>query len=237
VAGILGVALGTLTVVILPIWGFPGTSSSAVEVTAFAVKHQASLRAVLMLSAAGVSLWMIFGAGVWLRLRHVSGSDGLVSSCFAFGLVGFVTLLLSGFVAMFVIAYRAPEIPDVRLLYDLGFGLLAMSGAPTAVALGSYAVVASRHRALPRLTAWLAMLAAAAHVLLLVSLVVPRGFFSLEGQVITVVPGLLFAWILATSVTMLRQPSCPLPMDPGSGDAASGVHSKVPAYGETGSGQ
>jgi hypothetical protein len=203
VAGALGVALPLGALLVLPIWQFPGTNSSPVELTHFAVEHQTSLRAVMVLNAVGVGLWMIFGAGVWLWLRQVSGPDSFPPACFAFGLVGFVTLLLAGFVALFIIAYRAPDIPDVRLLYDLAFGLLAMSGVPTAIALGSYAVVAFRHSALPWFTAWLAAIAAAAHVVVLCSFVIPRGFFSLEGQVITVVPGLLFAWILTTSIAML----------------------------------
>jgi hypothetical protein len=157
----------------------------------------------MILNTAGVGLWLVFGAGVWLWLQQLSGPDSLLSAGFAFGLIGFVTLLFAGFTAMFIISYRAPGVPDIRLLYDLGFGLLALSGPPTAIALGCYATAAFRHRALPRFTAWLAALAAVAHVLLLFSFVVPRGFFSLEGQVITVVPGLLFAWILATGTAML----------------------------------
>jgi hypothetical protein len=203
IAGVLGIVLPTAALFVLPIWSFPGTSSSASELTAFAVQHQTSLRAVMILNAAGVGLWMIFGAGVWLWLRQVTGPDSLLSACFAFGLIGFVTILLGGFVAMFIIAYRAPDTPDVRLLYDLAFGLLAVSGIPTAIALGSYAAAAFLHPGLPRFTGWIAALAAAAHVVLLLSFIVPRGFFSLEGQVITVVPGLLFAWILATSIAML----------------------------------
>jgi hypothetical protein len=202
-AGVLGVALPVVTLFVLPIWQFPGTNSSAAEITAFAVQHHEALRAVMILNTAGVGLWLVFGAGVWLWLQQLNGPDSLLSAGFAFGLIGFVTLLFAGFTAMFIICYRAPGVPDVRLLYDLAFGLLAMSGPPTAIALGCYATAAFRNPALPQFTAWLAALAAAAHLLLLSSLVIPRGFFSLEGQVITVIPGLLFAWILATGTVML----------------------------------
>jgi hypothetical protein len=203
IAGVLGVALPSAGVLVLPIWQFPGTSASASELTGFALRHESALPAAMILNAAGVALWMVFGAGVWLRLRDAGGRDSLASACFAFGLVGFVTLLLAGFVAMFLLSYRATALTEARLLYDLTFGLLAISGLPTAIALGSYAAVTFRRGTLPRFTAWLAAVAAAAHVLLLFSLVIPRGVFSLEGQVITVVPALLFAWILATSIAML----------------------------------
>ena len=49
-----------------------------------------------------------------------------------------------------------------------------------------------------------ALVAALAHVALLASFVVPRGFFALQGQVITVIPALLWAWILAAGVALIR---------------------------------
>ena len=58
------------------------------------------------------------------------------------------------------------------------------------------------HRAFDRLTAYLAVAAAIAHVLLLLSFIAGRGFFSLEGAVITVVPALLWAWIAWTGSTL-----------------------------------
>jgi hypothetical protein len=125
--------------------------------------------------------------------------------------VSFVTILLAGFVCFLVLAYRGAGISDPRLLYDLAFALLAISGLPTAVALGSYAWLTLRSRHLPAWTAVLAIVSAAAHVLLLLSFVVNRGFFSLEGQVITVVPATLFFWILATGIAMLRDGSVAVP--------------------------
>jgi hypothetical protein len=82
--------------------------------------------------------------------------------------------------------------------------MLAISGAPTAVALFAYAAHVWRSLVLPRWTAVLAGIAAVAHVALLASFVVSDGFFSLEGQVITAIPATLFAWILGTSIAMLR---------------------------------
>jgi hypothetical protein len=203
-SGVLGFALATVgSAVVSPLWQFPGTGSTAAEITGFVVAHRTALLAAMILTTAGVSLWLVFGAGVSLRLRQATGADSLLWACFAFGLVGFVTLILAGFVPFFVLTYRASEVSDARLLYDLAFGLLAMSGVPTALALGSYAALVFRAGRLPRWTAWLAALAAAAHVALLASFVVTDGFFSLEGQVITVIPATLFVWIVGTSVAML----------------------------------
>ncbi len=116
-----------------------------------------------------------------------------------------MTLLLAGFTAAIVLFYRAPEASDPRLLYDLGFALLAMSGVPTALALGSYAAQVLRDRRLPRWTAWVAAVAALAHLVLLASLVIPSGSFSLEGAVIIAIPATLFVWIAGTSVVLLRR--------------------------------
>jgi hypothetical protein len=89
-------------------------------------------------------------------------------------------------------------------LYDAAFGLLAMSGAPTTLALGAYTALVLRSGVLPQWTALLAALGAIAHVALFASFVVRDGFFSLEGEVILVIPGTLFIWTGATGIAMIR---------------------------------
>jgi hypothetical protein len=209
VIGTIGV-LGFLTPAIgsalwAPTWDFPGTGSSGERILAYVVEHQDALRAGALLDVVGVTLVGVFGVGVWLRLRRLTGGESLLSACFLFGVVSLVTLLLAGFVFFLVFAYRAPEVSDPRLLYDLTFGLLAMSGPPTVVALASYAALALKSHQVPVWTAVLAAIGAAAHLVLLVSFVVSEGFFSLEGQVITVVPATLFIWMLGTGIALLRE--------------------------------
>lgn len=202
-AGLLGCALGVAGGIVVDILNAPATTASAAEIVESVEEDRTALLVGMLLSTAAVSLWFVFGACVWLRLRRASVSESLGSASFAFGFVGFVTLLLAGFTAFFVLVYRAADVGDPRLLYDLTFGLLATSGAPTAIALGSYAALVLRSTALPRWTAWLALVGALAHVALLASFVVSEGFFSLEGQVITALPATLFAWIIGTSIAML----------------------------------
>ena len=192
------------SVLFAPTWEFPGTQAPASEITAYIVEHRSALLAGVLLNTLGVTLWGMFGMGIWLRLREASGGESFLTVCFVLGLISFMTLLLAGFVFFLVLTYRARHVSDPRLLYDITFGLLAMSGAPTAVALGSYATVTVRTRHLPLWTAALAALSAAAHVPLFASFVVENGFFSLEGQGITVIPGTLFFWILGTGLAMLR---------------------------------
>ena len=179
-AGILSLALGGAGVLVAQMWALPGMGASAGEVASFVDANRSALLADMVLTTATVWLWLIFGVGVWLRLRDADGGEGFLPVSFLAGLLSFVTLLFAGFVVFFVLVYRAPEASDPQLLYDLSFGLLAISGALTALALGSYAALTLHTGCLPRWTAWLAAVAALAHVVLIASLLIPSGFFSLE---------------------------------------------------------
>lgn len=204
IAGILSIVLGIVGLPVDQMWTFPMSGATAGEVAAFAAANRTELLVAMVLNTVAVGLWLVFGAGVWLRMREVAGSESILPASFLVGLVSFVTLLLAGFSSLLLLAYRAPEASDARLLYDLCFALLAMSGIPTALALGSYAALVFRTDSLPRWTATVATVAALAHLVLLASLVVRDGFFSLEGGVTIAIPGTLFAWIAGTGLTMAR---------------------------------
>jgi hypothetical protein len=203
-AGVVSIALGIAGAIVDEMRTFPGTGATAAEIAGYVDAHRSVLLVAMILSTAAVGLWLLFGVGVWLWLRETTGNVSALSVCFLVGLVSFVTLLLAGFTVAFVFFYRAPEASDPRLLYDLAFGLLAMSGVPTALALGSYATQVFRDSCLPRWTAWIAAVAALAHLVLLASLVITSGFFSLEGGVIIAIPATLFAWITGVSIVLLR---------------------------------
>jgi hypothetical protein len=204
IAGLLSIALGLVAATVDHMWDLPATQSRAVEIAAHVQADRTVFFAAMVLNATAVMLWLVFGAGVWLHLRPRTQAEGFLSACYGLGLVSFVTLLLAGFTTMFVLVFRVPDVSDARLLYDLTFGLLAISGPPTALALGAYAGLVFRTGRLPRWTAVLALISAAAHLVLLASFFVRQGFFSLEGAVILVIPGTLFAWIVGTSVALLR---------------------------------
>ncbi|HWY17709.1 MAG TPA: hypothetical protein VNY27_03240 [Solirubrobacteraceae bacterium] len=203
-AGLVSIALGIAGAIVDEMQTFPGAGASATEIAGYVDTHHSALLVAMVPSTAAVGLWLAFGVGVWLWLRETTGNVNALSVCFLVGLVSFVTLLLAGFTVAFVLFYRAPNAPDPRLLYDLGFGLLAMSGVPTALALGSYAAQVFSDSRLPAWTAWAAVVAALAHIVLLASLVIPSGFFSLEGGVIIAIPAMLFAWIIGMSIVLLR---------------------------------
>jgi hypothetical protein len=202
--GVLGILVPTIGLIILPIWRFPSTNAAGAQISEFASQHRTALRTTMLCYTLGVSLWLVFGSILWARLRSEEESGSVIPTCFAAGLIGFVTLLLAGFTAFDILVYRGTGASESRLLYDLGFGMLAMSGMPTAISLGAFATSIYRYRWLRRYTADLAAVTAAAHVLLLLSFVANTGFFSLEGAVITVIPALLWAWILITGVALMR---------------------------------
>ena len=203
-AGIVGIGVPAVGLAVLPIWDFPATADTGARVAAFAAGNRAALQVTMALNTAGVTLWLVFGAAVWVRLRAELPPDSVLPGCVAVGATGFVTLLLAGFTSFDVLVYRHPGAAESQVLYDLTFGLLAMSGMPTAVATAAFATAVYRYRALPRVTGHLAAVTAVVHVLLLLSLVVPSGALSLEGLSITVVPAFLWAWILCTGVVLLR---------------------------------
>jgi hypothetical protein len=210
-AGVIGFALAAIGSAVVglfdgtSIFDFPGSQASGAEITALIAGHRSSVFVAMVLNTFGVELWLVLGVGVWLRLRETG--ESVLSGSFALGLAGFVTLIFAGFVPFFLLAYRHGDPAHARLLYDLTFGLLAMSGAPTSVALWSYAILVWQRGPLPRWTAVLAAISAGAHDLLLLSFIVSHGFFSLQGQVISAIPATLFIWILGTSIALLREPA------------------------------
>jgi hypothetical protein len=202
-AGTFGVMLPVLTLVVYPIWSVPGTQTSGADVAMWATTHHDRLLVMMLLNTAGVLLWFVFGAAIWAYLRDRLPDRSLLPTCFAAGFIGYVTLILSGFTAFDLLLYRPHSAETSTLLYDLTFGLLAMSGIPTAVSLASFAVAVYFYRTLPRYTAHLAITAAAVHPPLLVAFIAHDGPLSLEGFSTTSgIPFFLFAWILGTALAM-----------------------------------
>jgi len=203
-SGVFGFVLPALTLVVYPIWSYPQTQASGTDVALWAATHHNQLVLTQLLNTVGVTLWFVFGAALWTYLRDQLPARSTLPVCFAASFFGCVILLLSGFTAFNLLLYREHTAELSTLLYDLTFGLLAMSGMPTVVALASFAVAVCRHRVLPRYTAYLAIAAAAVHPLLLAAFIVENGPLSLQGFSIAAMPAFLFIWILGTAFGMPR---------------------------------
>lgn len=203
-AGTLGFVLPALTLLVYPIWCYPGTQTPPIEVARWAVAHHDRLVVSMLLNTLGVTLWLVFGAAVWSHLRDRLPMRSVLPTCFAVGFIGCVVLLLSGFAAFDLLLYRRRSADAASLLYDLTFGLLAMSGLPAVVALVAFAVAVYTRQVMARYTGHLAAAAALVHPQLLLAFVVDSGPLSLEGFSITAMPAFLFAWILGTALAMPR---------------------------------
>ncbi len=207
IAGLASFALiAVASFVAPPLWHAPGTNASVARVSEYAQQYGGRIIASLFIYSLGMALFLCFAAGLWSWLRERERPPQFLSATFAFGAVALTVLILAGFVPVYMLSYRAQPGLIAAPLADLGFGLLALSGIPTAVCLGVYAEIVFRLRCLPLWTAWLAIDAAVAHVLIAASFMSHGGFLSLEGSVIVWVPALFFAWILATSVVLLLGP-------------------------------
>jgi hypothetical protein len=205
-AGVLGVVIPSVGLALHPIWAFPGSLVDGAAIASWAAAHHGRLVAMMVTYTVGVTLWMVFGVGVWTALRTNRSAGVALPAWFLGGLIGYVTLLLAGFTAFDLLLYRTREPETARLLYDLTFGLLAMSGMPTAVSLAAFAAAVRCSGVLPRYTGHLALVAAAAHVLLLLAFVVPSGPLSLQGFSIVGIPALLWLWIIVTAVSLPKSP-------------------------------
>jgi hypothetical protein len=182
-----------------PLWEAPGTNASGATLVAYLQHDHSRTVASLFVYSLGMGLFLCFAGGLWSWLREREPAPQPLSALFAFAAIALVVLILAAFATAAVMSYRARPQALAVSLADLTFALLALSGIPTAVCAGAYGALVLRRRCLPAWTAWLALLAMDAHVLIAASFFSHGSFLSLEGAVIVVVPATFFAWILAAS--------------------------------------
>jgi hypothetical protein len=187
-----------------PLWNAPGTDASAAHVAAYVQQNHGRTIASLYIYSLAMGLFLCFAAGLWSWLRQAEPAPQPLSAVFAFGAIALAVLIFAAFATAGVLSYRPHQPALAGSLADMTFGLLALSGIPTAVCLGAYAALVLRHRCLPAWTGWLALLAVDAHILIAASFMSHGNFLSLAGSVIIWVPATFFAWILATGVVLLR---------------------------------
>ena len=192
VTGLAGLASFVLIIVAAfvapPLWNAPGTMATADRVTAYAQNYGGRLIASLLIYSLAIGLFLCFAAGLWAWLREREPPPQALSALFAFGAVALAILILAAFVPGYMLSYRSQPATIAGPLADLTFGLLALSGIPTAICLAAYAALVMRLRCLPAWTAWLTTCGALTHILIVASFVSHGAFLSLEGSVIIWVP-------------------------------------------------
>jgi hypothetical protein len=74
------IALGVAGVIVDQMWTIPGTDATAGEIAGFVDAHRSALLVAVILTAAGVALWLLFGVGVWVWMRETaSGGESRAS--------------------------------------------------------------------------------------------------------------------------------------------------------------
>ena len=190
-----------------PLWNLPGTNATGRVVAAYTRQNATRITASLFIYSLAMGLFLCFVGGLWAWFRERDAAPRALSSIFGLAGVALVILILAGFVPIYLLGYRTEPASIASLLADLTFGLLALSGIPTAVCLGTYAALVIRYGGLPRWTAYVAATGAIAHVLITASFLSHGSFLSLESDVIVWVPAIFFVWILAASgVLFLGRP-------------------------------
>jgi hypothetical protein len=187
-----------------PLWNAPGTTASGGAVASFAQHNAARVTTSLFIYSLAMALFLCFAAGLWGWFRDQERSPHPLSSIFGFAAIAFIVLILAGFVPAYMLGYRSQPAVIAGPLGDLTFGLLALSGIPTAVCLGSYAALVVRLRCLPVWTGWLAAISALAHLLIAASFLSHGAILSLESSVIVWVPATFFCWILVASWALFQ---------------------------------
>ena len=197
--GLAAFGLIALATLISPLWEWPTTTADGAEIAAYVTEHRDAALASVLVYALGMGGFAVFALALAPRLREPY--RGLLAGGFAV----LTAVVLVGFTFMLVLAARVEELePDtVKLLYDLCFGTLAISGVPTAIAMAAAALAPE----LDRVSRGLAAIAAVAHVAILASFLPDSGFFSLEGGVIVAIPATMFVWLAYTSARLARKPS------------------------------
>lgn len=204
--GLAGLATFTLIVIAAlvspPLWDAPGTNSTGSAVAAFTLHGATRITASLFVYSLAMGLFLCFIAGLWSWFRERDAGSHALSSIFGLSGVALVVLILAGLVPMYLLGYRHEPSSIAGLLADLTFGLLALSGIPTAVCLATYAGLVIRDGGLPRWTACIAVISAIAHVLIAASFLSHGELLSLESEVIVWVPATFFIWILASGAML-----------------------------------
>jgi len=207
-AGLAGVTSFILIVVaaaLLPFWTALHTTDSPEAFARYAQDQRSQIIAAMFLYSLGFGLFLLLAGALWAQLHRAGPGAQWLAAVFGFAAVAMSTMILAAFVPACVFAYRSHSPELAQTLWDLGFGMLALSGVPTAICMSAYATVVLCYRALPPWTGWVAAVGVVPHLFIAGSFMNHKGFLSVEGDVTLWVPITLFAWILAASIALVRQ--------------------------------
>jgi hypothetical protein len=206
-----GAAAGLVAVALLIVGFFlPGTppkaNDSAVKITHYLIDKRGSLLAAQLIIGLGLAFFVFWLGALRSHLRGPTDDGGAAVAAVAGGLIG-AALTLAGSAVVAATVFKVAKVGDLtlnRALFDTFGALFAISGFGFAVLIGAASASGARSGALP---GWLIGTGFGIAVLQLVgtlALVSTSGFFA-AGEAFGFIVFLVgVAWIVATSVVMLR---------------------------------
>ena len=206
-----GFAFIVLSIIAIVVMGSPPKpTDSADKYVSFLVDHRGNILAANMIFPIAFGLLLVFFACVRAHLRTVDPDGPLPTLIFGAGLL-FYGLGAAGGLFGAGLAWRGPQGLDpatVRLLADMGNMSNAFLAVPGVLAVGAVAYLVLNRHVLPAWSGWIGVVAAVGLFLTLFTLASRSDFFApggVYGGAATFV--LLMAWVLATSIALLRSPA------------------------------
>jgi hypothetical protein len=151
--------------------------ANAADASAFIGDHQDALKVQLLLNTAAILAFVWFLGSLWSRLRAAEGGPARVSAIASAGGIVGAAAVLAGIVFE-ATAVVLPTGVDVTTLYVLSVMSIGLGGAAFTVFFLAAGKVILQTRALPVVIGALALVAAAASALGLVSIFVDEGIFN-----------------------------------------------------------
>jgi hypothetical protein len=190
------------------------TSSTAEEVVDLFANNHGALLAQSLLFVISTGFFVVFLAGLRSFLGRAEGGTGVLSAAaFGAGIVWCAISLAAQAVQVALAMTSVSEVPPglVGTMSDLMFALLTIGNVPLAVLLGATGVLSLQAKAFPAWLGWLSLVAAATHLVVAFGIVVQTGPVAPGGAVTYVAYPLMVAWVLATTIVMIRRIGNPTP--------------------------
>ncbi len=187
----------------------PEIDASPPDILKYAAASGGRLLVVVFVWGGITSAALCFLTGLWSVVRRRDEQDGMDEVLAILGLgAGYVLFAIAqaGFVFILALGYRGTilDATQAKLMNDLIYLGITLSGFPTAVSTAAFAIMVRRTRAVAVWTSWIAAVAVIAHV-------VSAGSFAQDGMLaptgvpIYIAPTFYFIWMLTVSILLFRR--------------------------------
>ena len=190
----------------------PDSGSTGAEIVQHAAVHRNQLLASYLLLAVGLTVIMVFAAGLYRIIRRAEGEDGWLAPASLASVVAGAGIFGAGLALFMVVAYRPAVDPAVaRAFWDGGWLAINIAGFGFTAWIAIVAVATFRHRMLPVWTAWIAVPVALIGFVGPFAVKAGTGPFSPQGWFAIVVGVTFGVWVVAISVATWRSARAPEP--------------------------